>query len=361
MQRLKMPSSAGSRMGEGVPWSAAAASFTSAATPTRVSQEKAGVVLQVGDGVEEMPARFLDAQIVEHLEDAEIARLVAGEVQVGRAQQEALVALVAAPVDEGGGLGIGARHHDAGHAHDVELEARGVQALDLLVLGHQHLSSLVTALLDAGLLVLDVVAGDPRLHEATDQVPHVGVPAVPGVGVGDDEGPVVHDGSGRALLLAHARAGEVLVPVRGQERTHDGCGLVGHLAQGVARQVRPRILGARALGRRGPASQVDALDAQALHGHGLSRRVGAEGGDLLALGEELPEPRVELLGRGPRHRVVGGDRPSLLRHLARGVEAYDPLEPGAREPPGDLVHLALERAHGLAHRPSPAATKSSFP
>ena len=94
-----------------------------------------------------------------------------------------------------------------GHAHDVELEARGVEPLDLLVLGHEHLAALVAALLGARLLVLDVVAGHADLDEAADQVAHVGVAAVAGVGVGDDERAEVDLRRGLALRLGHPRAG----------------------------------------------------------------------------------------------------------------------------------------------------------
>ena len=75
-------------------------------------------------------------------------------------------------------FGVGAGDDDAGHAHDVELEPGGVEALDLLVLGDEDLAVLVAALLRAGLLVLDVIAGHADLDEAADQVAHVGVAAV---------------------------------------------------------------------------------------------------------------------------------------------------------------------------------------
>ena len=43
---------------------------------------------------------------------------------------------------------------------------------------------MVAALLGAGTLILDVVTGDTGLHEAPDQIAHVRITAVPGVGVG---------------------------------------------------------------------------------------------------------------------------------------------------------------------------------
>ena len=116
------------------------------------------------------------------------ARLVGRHRPVGHAQDEGLVALVAAAVQQVGRLGVGAGDDDAWHAHDVELEPGGAEPLDLLVLGHQHLAALVPAFLGARLLVLDVVPRDADLDEPADQVAHVGVAAVSGVRVGDDVG-----------------------------------------------------------------------------------------------------------------------------------------------------------------------------
>ena len=144
-----------------------------------------------------MPRRRKRAQ------DGEERRLEARHVDVGRAEDERLIALVAAAVEQRRRLGVGARDDDAGHAHDVELEARRAEALDLLVLGDEHLAALVAALLHAGLLVLDVVAGHAHLDEAADEVAHVRVAAVAGVGVGDDERPEVDR---RARLRAAPRS-----------------------------------------------------------------------------------------------------------------------------------------------------------
>ena len=71
---------------------------------------------------------------------------------------------------------------------------------------HEHLAALVPALLCARLLVLDVVAWDPDLDEAANQIPDVRVAAVAGVGVGDNEWPIVDLGCGIPLRLAQAQA-----------------------------------------------------------------------------------------------------------------------------------------------------------
>ena len=86
-----------------------------------------------------------------------------------------------------------------GHPHDVELEARGVQALDLFVLRHQHLAALVAAFLHARFLVLDVVSRHADLDESANQVAHMSVASMSGIGVGDDERPIVDFGGGSPL------------------------------------------------------------------------------------------------------------------------------------------------------------------
>ena len=225
-----------------------------------------------------------------------------GDLEVGGAEQERLIAFVGAAVEQVGGFGVGARHDDSRHPHDVELEAGGVQALDLFVRGNQNLATLMAALLRAGALVLDVVAGHARLDETANEVAHVGITAVAGVGVGDDERTVVVCRGRGALLVGHAEPQVLLIAVRGQKGAHQPGGLVGHLAQGIAGQVGTRILADRALGRCRPAAEVDPLDAHALHDHGLPRRVGAEGGDALLLGEQLAQARVKSRGRFARHR-----------------------------------------------------------
>ena len=285
-------------------------------------------VLRLGDGVEQVAVQLADAEVEEALHERQVADLVGRQVHVGGAQDEGLVALVAAALEEVGRLGVGAGDDDPRHAHDVELEARRVEALDLLVRGHEHLAALVAALLGARALVLDVVARHAGLDEAADQVAHVRVAAVAGVGVGDDEGPEVDRGRLGPLLLGQLRAQVELVAVGGEQGPHERGRLVGDLAQRVAGEVGARVLGRGALGRGGPAAQVDALDAHALHRHRLAGRVGAEGGDALPLVEELAQPGVEGLRRLAGHGVVVGDGAPLLDHLARRVEAGDALRSG---------------------------------
>ena len=96
------------------------------------------------------------------------------------------------------------------------------------------------------------------------------VTAVPGVGVGDDEGPEIDRRAGFPLLVGHAAAQEVLVAVCRQEGADQAGRLVRHLAQRVAREIGAGILRRRALGGRRPAAEIDALDAEPLHHDGLT-------------------------------------------------------------------------------------------
>jgi hypothetical protein len=165
---------------------------------------------------------------------------------------------------------------------------------------------------------------------------------VPGVGVGDDERTKVVRRRLGALLNRHAAALVLLVTVGGQQRPHQRRALGGHLVQRVTCQVGPRILGLRALGRGGPAAEVDPLDAQSLHGHDLPRRVRPEGRNAPSLLEQLAQPGVKGLGRFARHGVVVGDGAALLHHLARRVQPRGPREARAVKPPLRLADLLLE-------------------
>ena len=204
----------------------------------------------------------------------------------------------------------------------------------------------MSALLGSGTLILDVVAGDAGLDEATDQVAHMRIAAVAGVGVGDDERPVVDSGGGGALLVGHLQPQVLLVAVGGQQRAHQARRLVGHLAQRVAGEVRARILVGGAFGRRRPAAQVDALDTAALHRHRLAGGVRPECGDRLALTEQFAQPGVEGDGGLARHGVVDSDGAALLNDLACGVEPGDAGEARAVEVPLGLGHLVVDISHG---------------
>ena len=314
--------------------------------PAALQPRIGGRVLTLGQCIEQMPVEFGHTLGVEAAQHRQETRLVRRDLQVRHTEQERLIALIGTAVDQVGGLGVGAGHDDSGHAHDVELEPRGVQTLDLLIRGHQHLAALVPALLRAGTLVLDVVSGHAGFDETTNQVAHVRISAVAGVSVGDDEGTVVHRGGGGALLIGHLQPQILLVAIRGQQGAHQAGGLIGHLAQRVARQVRAGVLGDRALGRRRPTAQIDTFDTAALHRHGLARRVRPERGDRLVLAEQLTQAGVEGRGGLAGHGVVHTDRAALLDDLARGVQPGDARESGTVEVALGGGHFLLETGTG---------------
>jgi hypothetical protein len=292
-----------------------------------------------------MAVDLLDPELVEALQNGEVGDLATRETDVRGTENERVIALVAPTVQEGRRLGVGASDDDPRHAHDVELEAGRVQPLDLFVDWHQDLARLMAALLHARLLILDVIAGNPGLDEATDQVADVGIAAVTGVGIRDEKWAVVDLGSPVEFRLGHPQSGKMLVAIGGEQSTNDRSRLVGHLAQRVACQIRARVLLKRSLGRGGPAAQIDPLDSHPLHHDGLTGRVGTEGRDRATLGEQLPQEIVELLRGDPRYRVVLRNRAPLLGHLSRRVQTRDALESGAVEPRGQIIDSALEIFH----------------
>jgi len=218
-----------------------------------------------------MSAHTLQALFEELPQNCQIDQLVAGKLDVRRAQDEGVVALVSPAVQKGGGFGVGTCHDDPRHTHHIQLEPSRVEALDLLVHRDQDFPALMAALLGAGFLIFDMVAGHARLDEAANEIADVGVATVTRVGVGNDEGAEVDRGGRGAFFFAHARAIEVLVAVGGEQGADDGRRFVGNLAQRIACQVGPGILRDRALGGSRPSPQVDSLDALAFDGHGLPR------------------------------------------------------------------------------------------
>jgi hypothetical protein len=302
-------------------------------------------VLFVADRVQLVPAELLDAGLVEPAQDGQEGGLVGGQVDVRDTEHERLIALVAAAVEQRGTLGVRAGDDETGHAHDVELIARGAQTLDLFVLGDEHLAALVAALLHTGLLILDVIAGHADLDEPPHEIAHRGVAAMAGVRVGDDERAEVDLGGGLALVVRHAGAGVELILVGRQQRADDGRGLVGDLAERVAGEIGTGVLLHRALGAGGPAAEVDGLDAHALHGDGLPGRVRPERRDALALGEHGAQPLVEGRGSVARDGVIRADGAALLDDLAGRIQALDAGEPRALEPGPHLFDFLFERTH----------------
>ena len=295
------------------------------------------------DRVQPMAHHLRDAGGIETPHHRHMRDPVRRDIRGGDAEDEGLVALVGRAVEQSRSLGIRPGDDDPRHAHDVELEPGSIEALDLLVTRDEHLAGLVPALLGTRLLVLDVVPRNTDFHEPTDQVPNVGITAVAGVGIGDDPGREVDLGSVRALVIGHVQAIETLVAVSGEKGAHDAGGLVGHLGERIAGEVRSGVFGDRALRRGGPPAEVDGLDAGALHRHGLARGVGTERRDPTPSGEERAQTGVEAVGRDARDRVIGRDGAALLGHLARAVKSKDAREPWPAHPGPEGLDLVVNR------------------
>ena len=298
-----------------------------------------------GQCEQQVASDLIQPQVMQRLQDRQETGAVARQVGVRRPEDERLVSLVGAVVEECRRLGVGPRDDDARHSHDVELEPRRVEPLVLLILPDQDLAALMTAFLGARLLVLDVVARHAHLDESSDEVSNMCVTAMARVGVGDDERAKVDVRRCPALLLVHLGAREVLVPVGREERANQAGRLVRYLAQRVAREVRTGVLGCRPLRRGGPAAEVDGIDPHPLHHDCLTRRVRAEGRDLATLLEQLPKPGMEPFGGHPSDGVVGLDRALLLDDLARAMKAHDAIEPGRRAPLTGGRDLRFEVVH----------------
>src|SRR5271165_3723148 len=138
-----------------------------------------------------------------------------------------------------------------------------------------------------------------------------------GIGIRDNEWPIIDFRGGCALFRLHAGAKKQLISVGGEQSAHDRRSLVWHLAERVAGEVCAWIFGDASFGRSRPTAQVDAFDAKSFDGHGLSRRVGTEGRDRLARLKQLSEPGIKALSGCARHRIVGGNGASLLNYLTR--------------------------------------------
>ena len=141
----------------------------------------------------------------------------------------------------------------------------------MLVSRDQNFAALVPALFRARLLIFNVITRHADLNKAPNQIAHMRVSAVAGVGVGDDERTKIDSGRRLALLFGHAGARKMLIAVRGQQRPHQHGRFVGHLAQRIARQVWTGIFIHRAFRRRCPSPQVNTFDAHALDHHALAR------------------------------------------------------------------------------------------
>ena len=111
------------------------------------------------------------------------------------ARDERRVGFINVRSHQAGGFGIGARHDQRRHAHDVRGEARGVEGADEAARGHKDLAAQVAALLFGGELVLEMHRGRPGLDHRLHQFESVERAAETRFGVGDDGNEIVDLGA----------------------------------------------------------------------------------------------------------------------------------------------------------------------
>src|ERR1700758_1811889 len=158
-----------------------------------------------------MALYLVDSSFMEFAMGGEEHGFVAWHSEVGDSQDERLIAFVSTSIEEIRCLCIGAGNDDAGHSHDVKLEPRRIEAQYLLVLRHEHLAALVSALLYPRLLILDVVTRDANFHESSNQVPDMSVSTVTGISIRDNERPIIDLRGGCPLFCRHARTSKELI------------------------------------------------------------------------------------------------------------------------------------------------------
>ena len=254
------------------------------------------------------------------------------------ARQERVVALVDVAGDERGREGVGAGLEDRRHAADVGRQARrGERALELRG-RHEHLAAEVAALLLGRELVLEVHARGAGLDHRPHQLEGVERAAEAGLGVGHDRREPVH------VLVAALRPGD---PVGPQQRVVDALDVLRRRVGGIEALVRVGVAGRVRVGGDLPARQVDRLQPGLHHLDGLQAGLGAEGGDVRLVLQQLPQA----LGAEAREAVLDPHRPAEANDLVGAVRAVDAV-PARVEAPLVGQSPGLLRPSIDAHRAS---------
>ncbi len=227
------------------------------------------------------------------------------------AGDELAVALVDVGGDQLGALGIGARHHDRGHAAHVGSEPRGVKVALMRRRRDQNLAAEVSALLLGCQLVLEVHAGRAGVDERLHDLEGVERPAEAGLRVGND----------RREPVALGAAFRMLDLIGADERLVDATAQVGRRIGRVEALVGIDLAGRIGVGRDLPSREIDGLQAGADHLHRLVAGHGAEARHVGFRLQQLPQPVGAALGQ----RVADRQRAAQARHVLRGVWPLDAI------------------------------------
>mmetsp|Transcript_70195 Transcript_70195/g.106202 ORF Transcript_70195/g.106202 Transcript_70195/m.106202 type:complete len:552 (-) Transcript_70195:293-1948(-) len=265
---------------------------------------------------------------------------VGARVLVGGALDEHVVAGVLVGLDQLRGLRVGARHDHRLRAHDVALQPRRHQPVDVLARRHQHLPAHVPALLRPVPLVLEVDPRRPRVHHALRQPHHRRHPAVPGVAVRDDRPQVV----GAVVERARGPLRLELLAVVELLSAEEPVNVLRHRVKRVVGEVGARLVDGRVVRRRLPARDVDGLRVLD-HLRELRHVEAAEGRRAAPLLAEVAHQLVQLRRHQRRCRPRPLHRSPKTRHVLRIVVAESALETIRPHPRLDLLRARFVRQH----------------
>lgn len=189
------------------------------------------------------------------------------ELRVSDSEDELVVADVDGAADELAALRVCPGEDEVLAPHDVPLEARRVEAVDVLAGRHEDLTGEMAAFLAAVQLVLEVYRGSAVLREELGELENGGETSVPGVTVGDDGPQVVCVGCAGALLRCELPSGIPLLTVVHRLSLGEALDLVRYGVVWVVAEVGGHLVGGCEEGRAGPAGDVEDLLVRRLLGH----------------------------------------------------------------------------------------------
>ena len=180
--------------------------------------------------------------------------LIAGDIDLGCSKDKAVIAFIATAVEEGRGFSVRPGNDNPADFHQVQLEAGCIKAFDLFIHRYQNLAGLMATFFNTRLLILNVITGNAGFNKAADQITHMGVATMAGIGVGNDEGAVIDLGNLFLLFITHAQAQKILIAICRQQCPHQWRGFIGNLTQRITGKVRSGIFLFGAFGGSCPAT-----------------------------------------------------------------------------------------------------------
>lgn len=194
---------------------------------------------------------------------------------VGDTEDELVIADVNGRRDELAGLGVGAGNHEVLGAHDVPLEAGGIEAVDVLASRDEDLAGKMAALLATMELVFKVHGSSAILGKQLGQLEDGRQTAVAGITIGNDGTEVVGVRRLGALFGRHLAARIPLLAVVHRLGLGHTLHLVGDRVVRVVTKVGGDFVGRCEERRAGPAREVEDFLVGSLLGH-LDRVNGAD-------------------------------------------------------------------------------------